>query len=120
MITGPAVVTVKGSRHPIAHEAAAEVEENANARPPAGGAEPSTPLGEKPAPANDDRKRGRSPTVGKTAIVTTRDRKTVQRQREARPFPSPNEEGYNLGAIHSVCATQHSKHRWQRPMGAGD
>ena len=66
-ITGPAVVTAKGGRRPGplrgCRQAAAEVEENANARPPAGGAEPSTPLGEKPAPANDDRK---------PAIVTAR------------------------------------------------
>ena len=55
-ITGPAVVTAKGSRRPVGvGETAAELEESA--RPErAGDTKPSTPSGKVPAPANDDRK----------------------------------------------------------------
>ena len=44
-ITGPGVVTAKGSRRPvgIGEATAAELEENENARPPAGDIQPSTP-----------------------------------------------------------------------------
>ena len=64
-ITGPAIVTAKGSRRPGrlrgGGQAAAEV--NHAARPPAGDDQPSTPLGKTSTPANDDRK---------SAIVTAR------------------------------------------------
>jgi hypothetical protein len=53
-ITGPAIVTVKGSRRRL-EAAAAEVNTHA-ARPPAGYVQPSTPSRKAPAPANDDRK----------------------------------------------------------------
>ena len=44
-ITGPRVVTAKGSRRPvgIGEATAAELQENENARPPAGDIQPSTP-----------------------------------------------------------------------------
>jgi len=55
-ITGPTVVTVKGSRRPVGvGKTAAELEESA--RPErAGDTKPSTPSGKVPAAANDDRK----------------------------------------------------------------
>jgi len=45
------------------------------AHPPAGDAQPSTPLGKTSTPANDD---------SKSAIVTATGRKTVQRQQMAK------------------------------------
>ncbi len=64
-ITGPAVVTAKGSRRPVGiGETAAEVGGIVNTRPKrAGDTKPSTPSGKAPAPANDDRK---------SAIITAR------------------------------------------------
>jgi hypothetical protein len=87
-ITGPAVITVKGSRRRVvlARDAAAEVEECVNARlGEAGQTEPSTTSkhrrysavtapGKTLAQADNDGPR-------KSAIVTAPDRKTVQRQR---------------------------------------
>ena len=58
-ITGPAVVTAKGSRRsgPLrgGRQAAAESEESARSER-TGDTKPSTPSGKVPAPANDDRK----------------------------------------------------------------
>ena len=55
-ITGPTVVTVKGSRRPVGvGETAAESEESARSER-TGDTKPSTPSGKVPAPANDDRK----------------------------------------------------------------
>jgi hypothetical protein len=55
-ITGPAVVTAKGSRRPVGvGETAAESEESARSER-TGDTKPSTPSGKVPAPANDDRK----------------------------------------------------------------
>ena len=73
-IEGPRIVTPadpKKHRRPGLSGAAAEVA-NAVARTPAGAAQPST---KPPQPANDDGPR-------RSAIVTVRDRKPVQRQRE--------------------------------------
>ena len=59
----------------LARDAAAEVKGNVNARPErAGDTKPSTPRGKAPAPANHGPR--------KSAIITVRDRKAVQRQRE--------------------------------------
>ena len=59
-ITGPAVVTTKGSRCPGplrgGRQAAAEVEEYACARPSVGDIKSSMPPGNASTPANDDRK----------------------------------------------------------------
>jgi len=64
-ITGPAVVTAKGSRRPVGvGETAAESEESARSER-TGDTKPSTPSGKVPAPANDDRK---------SAIITARPR----------------------------------------------
>jgi len=55
-ITGPAVVTAKGSRRPVGvGETAAESEESTRSER-TGDTKPSTPSGKVPAPANDDRK----------------------------------------------------------------
>jgi hypothetical protein len=81
----PGVVTgrEKSRRPSIRGKAAAQVEKFHDARPPAGETQSNT---KPPRLANDDGKPKRS------AIVTVRDRKTVQRQREqqqvdaGRPF----------------------------------
>ena len=66
-ITGPAVITAKGSRRPGplrgGGQAAAEVNTHTARVGKAGGIQPSTPLGKASTPANDDRK---------SAIVTAR------------------------------------------------
>ena len=71
-ITGPVVVTAKGSRRPGplrgGEQAAAELEESDTpARPERGAIHPSTPSGKAPTPANDG---------SKSAIVTGRTPRT--------------------------------------------
>ena len=64
VITGPAIVAAKKSRHRVLEAAAAEVEEMHTARSErADDIQPSTPPGKGSTPANDDRK---------SAIVTGR------------------------------------------------